>query len=289
MTPEERVQYEASVRNRQVVLAGAAGILIMLAVIVQLGGPHVKVNEQTLGLVTENKRFTRDLVGSIISSVGSFALAFTLWWLWGASRARDPTVKPRFVGILAAAGGVLSGVSVIAYVVGYGIQAHHFVHTGNQTYPEAHALLGKAWLVIPQITNDLGLLLVAISLVMVSLTAMRVGLLTRFLGYLGIVAGALTIIPLVPIPIVECYWLLALAYLLSGRWPSGVPPAWADGKLHRWPSSAELRGARGQARGGGRPGRGKPAPAPAAPAPVTTPATASSRSATSKRKRKRRH
>ena len=40
----------------------------MVAVVIQLGGPHVKVNEQTLGLVTENKRFTRDLIGSIISA-----------------------------------------------------------------------------------------------------------------------------------------------------------------------------------------------------------------------------
>ena len=48
----------------------------------------------------------------------------------------------------------------------------------------------------------------------------------------------LTIIPLVPIPIVEAYWLLALAYLFSGRWPSGVPPAWASGRAEPWPSAA---------------------------------------------------
>jgi hypothetical protein len=118
---------------------------------------------------------------------------------------------------------------------------------------------------------------------------MRVGLLTRFLGYLGIIAGVLTIIPLVPIPIVEAYFLLALAYLLSGRWPSGVPPAWSTGKAERWPSSAELRAARGQA-----PARGglfKPAPARApepAPEPVGAPARSATRSTTSKRKRKKR-
>ena len=68
MTPEERLAYEARVRTRQVVLAAAAGILVMAAVVIQLGGPHVKVNEQTLGLVTEHKRFARDLIGSIISA-----------------------------------------------------------------------------------------------------------------------------------------------------------------------------------------------------------------------------
>ncbi len=289
MTPEQRVQYEARVRNRQVVLAAAAGILVMGAVVVQLGGPHVKVNEETLGLVTENKRIARDVIGSIASALGSFALAWTLAWMFGAARARDPNVKPGFIGIVAIVGGVLSGVSVVAYVIGYGIQAHHFVHTGSQTYPEANALLTKAYLVIPQITNDLGLLLVAISLVMVSLTSMRVGLLTRFLGYLGIVAGILTIIPVVPIPIVEAYWLLALAYLMSGRWPNGVPPAWASGRAERWPSSQELREARAQARAGASSRRTKPTPAPKPAAEaVGAPAPSSTRSSTPKRKRKRR-
>jgi hypothetical protein len=121
----------------------------------------------------------------------------------------------------------------------------------------------------------------------VSLNAMRVGLLTRFLGYLGIIGGVLTIIPLVPIPIVEAYWLLALAYLLSGRWPSGVPPAWSSGRAEPWPSSQQLRAARGQP--AARRGRAKPAPTPA-PEPVgaPSPASAGTRSTTPKRKRKRR-
>jgi Domain of unknown function (DUF4386) len=285
MQPQERLEYEARVRTRQVVLAALAGVLLMVAVVIQLGGAHVNVNEQTLGLVTEDKRFVRDLVGSIANASGSFALAWTLYYVFGATRAREPNVKPGFVAILAVAGGVLSGISVVAYVVSYGIAAHDFVHHGSQTYPEAHALLTRASLVIPQISNDLGLLLTAVALVLVSLNAMRVGLLTRFMGYLGIVAGVLTIIPLVPIPIVEAYWLLALAYLLSGRWPSGVPPAWSTGRVERWPSSQELRAARGQP--AARRGRPKPAPEPAAQ-PAGAPAPGSTRSATPKRKRKRR-
>ena len=95
---------------------------------------------------------------------------------------------------------------------------------------------------------------------MVSLSAMRVGLLTRFLGYLGIIAGVLTIIPLVPIPIVEAYWLLALAYLFSGRWPSGVPPAWTSGRAEPWPKTPAPTPGPGAA---ARPGAGQAgAPSP---------------------------
>jgi hypothetical protein len=285
MNPEERVAYESRVRTRQVVLAAAAGVLVMAAVLIQIGGPHVKVNEQTLGLVTEAKRATRDLIGSIANALGYFSLAWTLWYLWGCVRAREPNVRPSFIGILAVVGCVLFGVSEVAYVANYGIQAHDFVNHGSQTYPEANALLTKPSLVVPQITNDFGLLLVAVGYVMVSLNAMRVGLLTRFLGYLGIVAGVLTIIPIVPIPIVAAYWLLALAYLLSGRWPSGVPPAWASGRSEPWPRAQ--RGARPAREPLFGRGRAKPAPEPA-PEAVGAPAPGTTRSTTPKRKRKRR-
>ena len=282
--PEDRLAFESRVRTRQVVLAAAAGVLVMAAALLQIVGPHVNVNEQTLGLVTEHKRFGYDLVGSLLSGIGYVALAWTLWYLWGSTRAREPGAKPAFTGIIAIVGGAISGVSVIWYVSAYGIQANHFVSHGSQTYQEANALLTKPWLVIPQITNDLGLLLVAVALVLVSLNAMRVGLLTRFLGYLGIIAGVLTIIPIVPIPIVEAYYLLALAYLFSGRWPSGMPPAWASSHAVRWPASQRQRTAREPLFGRGR---GKPA-AEAAPEAVGAPAPPTTRSTTPKRKRKRR-
>ena len=271
-------------RTRQVAVAAAAGILVMAAVLTQIAGPHVGVNEQTLGLVTENKRLALDLIGAFLSALGSLALAWTLWYLWGCTRAREPNVKPTFVGFLAIAGGVIAAVSAVGSATASGIAAHRFVTQGLQTYPEANALLHKVWVVVPNVTVYLGALFIAISLVMVSLNAMRVGLLTRFLGYLGIIAGILTIIPIVPIPIVEAYYLLALAYLFSGRWPSGVPPTWESGRTEPWLRTQRERPAREPLFGRGR---GKPAPAPATE-PVGASAPTSSRSTTPKRKRKRR-
>jgi hypothetical protein len=285
MTTEERLAYEARVRTRQTVLAAAAGILLMVAVVVQIGGPHVSVSEKTLGLVTEHKRFARDLIGAVLTALSLSAVSATLYYLWGAARAREPNLRPWFMGWIAVAGGVIQGISVIVYVIGFGSAASDFVSHGSQTYPEANALLTRASLVAPQVGNYLGIFLLAVAFVLVSLNAMRVGLLTRFLGYLGIIAGVLTIIPLVPIPIVEAYWLLALAYLLSGRWPSGVPPAWSSGKAEPWPSRQQVQSARGQPAPRG--GRTKRAPEPA-PQAVGAPAPTATRSSTPKRKRKRR-
>jgi Domain of unknown function (DUF4386) len=287
MDTQQRLEYEARTRNRQAAVALAAGILLLVAVVIQIGGPHVKVNEKTLGLITENKRATRDLIGSIVAAFSLFSVGWTLLWLWDAARARDSNLKPSFMGWIAVAGAAIQAVGVIVYAAAFGNAASDFVSHGSQTYPEANHLLSGGVLVAGQIANYFGLLLLAVALVLISLNAMRVGLLPRFLGYLGIIAGVLTIIPIVPIPVVEAYFLFALAYLFSGRWPSGVPPAWSSGRAERWPSSAELRAARGQVAPRARRGRRAPAPEPA-PEPVGAPTRTTTRSATPKRKRKRR-
>jgi hypothetical protein len=77
----------------------------------------------------------------------------------------------------------------------------------------------------------------------------------------------------------------ALAYLFSGRWPGGEPPAWKSGKAEPWPSAQEIREQRLAARG--VPPRAKPAPEPAAE-PVGAASQARTRATTPKRKRKRR-
>jgi hypothetical protein len=133
-----------------------------------------------------------------------------------------------------------------------------------------------------------GELALAVSFVLVSLQAMRAGLLTRFMGYLGIIAGILVLFVITPVPIVQAYWLVGLGVLFAGRWPSGMPPAWQTGRVERWPSSQELREQRMRERGGNgaRPsGRQKPAREPVATA---TAAPKQTRATTPKRKRKRR-
>ena len=78
--------------------------------------------------------------------------------------------------------------------------------------------------------------------VVICLNAMRIGLLTRFMGVLGVICGALIVLPILsPLPIVQTFWLGAMAVLLAKRWPNGVPPAWTTGEAVPWPSQAEVR------------------------------------------------
>ncbi len=295
MSPEEALEYESHVKVRQAVIAALAGVFLLVAAALQVAGPQPKVSELTIDLITRHKRVALDVVAAVISGLGLCALAWTLAFLFGIARARNPRAQP-FIRLVAIAGGLLAAIGAIVYPILLATKANQFVTHGSQTYQEAKQLTSGSGLVPVQLAGLLGALLLAVGIVMTSLTAMRVGLLTRFTGYLGIFTGVLVLFPIgSPVPIVQGFWLLSLAYLFTGRWPSGLPPAWSSGKAEPWPSSQEMREQRMKARGqsaGGDVGRPKPErpsnqPEPA-PEPVASPTQSRSRASTPKRKRKRR-
>jgi hypothetical protein len=285
MTVDDQLLYEARFRMRGAIVAAAAAVLMIVASVVQLSGPHTKIDELTLDLITVHKRFPLDLIGATINAFGLFALAATLSFLFAITRARNPQL-PSYIRGISVAGAVVAGISGIVYAIVIAIKAHDFVSQGTQTYQEANHLTGGAGMVALPFIGQAASLLLAVGVVLTSLNAMRVGLLTRFMGYLGIFTGVLVLFPIgSPVPVVQGFWLLALGYLFSGRWPTGVPPAWRSGRAEPWPSSAAMREQRMKAAGRGE--RAKPAPTPS-PQTVGAPAPARTRSATPKRKRKRR-
>jgi uncharacterized membrane protein YgcG len=308
---DERLLYEARMRPRIAVTAVAGGLLLLVASLIQLVGPHSNVNELTIGLIEEHKRFPLDLIANVVQAVAWVGIAFSLKFLFDSVRARNPRVNPAF-GWIVTFGAVIISVAGIASAITIAIKAHQFVTTGDQTYAQANHLTSGPLLAALSYGNLLGLLAAAVGFVLVSLNAMRVGLLTRFMGYVGIFAGILFLFVVTPVPVVEAYWLVALGYMISGRWPTGIPPAWMTGRSEPWPSSASMReqrirqkeGGRGAARGGGGGGGAlgggalgggglgglfgrRPAPAASTPVPAEG-STDRTRSSTPKRKRKRR-
>ncbi len=293
MNADQQLQYEARVRNRQAIVALLAGVLLVGAAALQLGGAHTKVDELTLDLLTANKRFPLDLIASVINAIASGLIAWTLVYLYQSARARSDKVRP-LIRVLALLGGALAAITGVAYAIIVAIKVHQFATTGAQTYDEANRLTSGAGLLALQLVGQAAALMVAVSFVLVALAAMQQGLLTRFMGYLGIFAGALVLFQIVQIPVVQGYWLAALAYLFSGRWPTGIPPAWTTGRAEPWPSSAEMRARRaagaGGAAGGSSPRRGPtPKPQPQAAGGLSTGTNGRTRSSTPKRKRKRRN
>lgn len=296
MSPDDRLLYEARMRPRQAIIAGLSALLLVCAAVVQVIGPQSKVSELTVQLILINKRFPLDIIGSILQGAGLLGMVWTLAFLFDSARARRPEMQiaTRYVAL---SGGAVSAIGGVIYAIVLAIKAHQFVTTGAQTYVEANHLTSGAALPLLQTLDIAAQFALDIGLILISLNAMRVGLLTRFLGYTGMVVGVagMLLIGSAPAAAIQVFWLGAIAYLLAGRWPGGEPAAWRTGRAEPWPSAAQAREDRLKAAGvdgggGGRRGSRKPAPPePVAEAPeVVAAAPARTRSSTPKRKRKRR-
>jgi hypothetical protein len=81
-----------------------------------------------------------------------------------------------------------------------------------------------------QIVMFVGSAAVAITLGFASAQAVRLGLLPRTIGYLGVLIGMMFAFPLDPSNIVRAFWFSALAFLVSGRLQDRTPPAWDAGE-----------------------------------------------------------
>jgi hypothetical protein len=292
MTTVARVSNELRLRPRFAALAGLGGLLLFASMILQTAGPQAKVDELTVQLLVTNRRAGLEIVSAVVNGLGLLGLAATLGFLFTAVRARKPEVS-RATWVIVALGAVLGAAGGIGYGLVITAKAHQFATQGLQTYPQANALLRHGPVTVLQYVGLIGSLLLAIGFVLVALNAMRVGLLTRFGGYLGIGAAAasLLLVGSAPAMLIEVFWLMSTAYLLAGRWPNGDPPAWRSGEAIPWPSSAELREQRMAARGQGRQGataRGRQAAKRDQPARQPVATSAPARPAAAKRKRKRR-
>lgn len=81
-----------------------------------------------------------------------------------------------------------------------------------------------------------GRLGLAFALVYSCLYAMRVGLLTRFWGSLGMALGVAALLLLVQFSLI---FFIYLGLLLIGKLPGGRPPAWAAGEAIPWPTPGQ--------------------------------------------------
>jgi hypothetical protein len=226
------------------------------------------------------------ILTSVARGLGFLLIGLALTFLAFAARARSDAF-PRFLTYLPFIGGALSAVSYILSPIGTGLAVDGFLD-GPRTVDAAASVADDTLIVTAQVIGLPGTLALSFAFVLICLNAMKVGLLTRFLGVLGILSGVLFIIPIgSPLPVVQCFWLAALAALLFGRWPGGDPPAWRTGRAEPWPTQQQVREAREAGRAGA-PAASKrkasePVAAVAAPA-ADRPAHPSSR----KKKRKRR-
>jgi hypothetical protein len=283
---DEQLRREAS--ERPLAIAGA-----VIGAILQLGGAiwrEVAFRNAPSGKHKEAKSllFVHDhasaLIGSsIIVGLGAIAMILALRYLFAATKFRRPELPP--VALYCAyAGPAIFLIAQIATSVLIAHKAADFSHLSHaaQTNAAAKHLTNTGGLKAAAGAGLAGPLALGFSFVLISLNAMRVGLLTRFMGILGVIVGVLFVIPIgSPVPAVQSFWLIALAVLIAGRWPAGQPPAWASGRAEPWPSAQELRERAGSER------QAEPPPEPERPPGAEPVAAGAAGGGGRQRKRKR--
>jgi hypothetical protein len=175
------------------------------------------------------------LVGAgVVTALGTLALAWTVTFLAAATRARRPEFI-RLAVYITLFGGVLAAISSVLGPLGTVLAISDFLD-GARTVDDARDIGGTSLLITASLLGQIGPLAIVAGLFLVSLNAMRVGLLTRFLGILGVISAVLMILPLMPLPLVQSFWIIAVGAMLLGR---NLPPSWRTGKPEPWPTAME--------------------------------------------------
>lgn len=237
MATAEILQAEARERPRMAIVALVAGAFTLLGSLVARLVAGAPPDNLPAALLFYREHQTSQYLSAACSVIGAIAIAFVLDFLFRAVRARNPAV-PWQIRPLPFIGGFGVAIFTIVYQVALAVNVDHFATQGSQTYEEARKAIDAG---VPPLFGLFVQLALALAIVLISVNAMRVGLLSRFLGYLGVISGALFVLAFVPIPIVQVYWLGALAMLFAGRNPNGTPPAWQSGEAMPWPSGAVMR------------------------------------------------
>jgi hypothetical protein len=221
---------------------------------------------------------------SVLQVIAMLGLAWAVTFLAVATRARRPEL-PRYLIYVTLVGAVLVAVAALLNAVGRLIAINGFLD-GERTVEAARDVNGQPLLATAFLIGQLAPLALAAGMLLVSLNAMRVGLLTRFLGVLGMISGALTVFSGFFLfgPFVQAFWLLSIGFIFLNFGRQGAPPAWRTGQAEPWPSQREIAAQRQAAREAERSSEPEPE-SDAEPQPV---AAGRPHPSSKKRKRKRR-
>jgi len=244
---EQQLEWEA--RWGRPAAAAAVGAAILLA-----GSFALDTSLRGTG-VSDARDALQEIGGDITSRiiivlanvVAVLAMAGALTYLYRATRPRRPETPPA-AGVLAIAGPVLYAAAFVALSLTQIKIGREFVAlpAGFRTVDIAESVIADSALRTVQLVVLGGSLALGFAYVLISLGAMRAGLLSRFMGILGIISGVLFVIPVLGSgpPVVAIFWLGAMAVLFLDRWPNGRGPAWASGQPEPWPSQMEMARAR---------------------------------------------
>jgi hypothetical protein len=178
------------------------------------------------------------LVAAVLSSIGMLFVIPVLLYLFRATKFRRAQL-PEVARWLAIAGPIAFAALQILFQLKQIDAADKFVAGAIKTTKHAEDLIRTQTSLIAGLSLA-ARVTIGFAFILTSLNAMRAGLLSRFMGILGVILGALFVLPLVAAPLIQLFWLTALGMLFLNRWPGyGRGPAWDAAEQIPWPSAKE--------------------------------------------------
>jgi hypothetical protein len=222
----------------------AVGFVVAAIVVATQGVGHAGGDSELLRNVDAHRG--AQMISSVLQAIGVGLLAVPLYYLFRATRVRSDRIRGQLVGVVVAAPlflaalAILSGFSTlhaasdfvsneVPRLVAKGVQLNsdRADEIANEAISEA-PLRGLA--AGFGIGGQLGFV---VAMAYTCMHAMRVGLLPRFWGSLGVALGAVSFLFFQ----FALLWFLYLGILLLRR--DSQPPAWATGEAIPWPAPGE--------------------------------------------------
>jgi hypothetical protein len=275
---EDQLGLERRLGPRVGIAAVAAAGFIVASFVVQLPLLRDKTGNEAETLLSVHKHASSYVIGGMLQALALMLVAVVLWYFYRAAKHRRAQT-PVIALVLGIAGPILFG---LAGGIGPWVVKHfaaEFAASANQSNQHAKDLVnGNAAQVFSVVTPAAGLAF-AFAMIIANVNSMRAGLVSSFVGIIGIIGGLLFVLPLGPPQLLLFFWLLGVGVIALDRWPGGRGPAWASGEAEKWPTAMERRMG---ASGGASPQSPVPSPQPEPEADAEA-----QRSARTSRKRKR--
>jgi hypothetical protein len=241
---DDQLRWEARWARPAAIAAFLAGAMLLVSATLFFPKDRKGIERNPDLLLSIDEQSGAYLASALLSALAGLLLTGVFLYLFRAVLARGGAVPSWFVYLVVAAP-VIYAVSTVLGAIEAIDLADDFASgspiRGQAGADRARDLGGTSAPLVALATA--GTVGVAFLFVMLPLRARRVGLLSPFMGILGVIAGALVVFQLTGISsVIQAFWLGALGMLFLGRWPGGRGPAWESGEAEPWPSAAQRRG-----------------------------------------------
>jgi hypothetical protein len=234
--------------SRPVAVATLASVLLVAAAIVVasqgIGGSDG--DSELLRNVDAHR--SAQMISSILQAIGIALLAAPLYYLFRTADARSEAMRSQLVGVVVAAPlflavlAILSGLSnleaasdFVSNDVPRLIENGIALDSDRANDAASDAITGTSLRTLAAGFGLGGQIGFVVAMFYTAMHAMRVGLLTRFWGSLGMALGAVSFLFFQ----FTLLWFIYLGFLIAGFVPRGKPPAWSSGEAEPWPTPGE--------------------------------------------------